>query len=83
MVIKCKMVLSYEAYTKTLEKQKQKDNNIEELKRSVAFLSDRFNSFLLCQPGNNDIVKYLIIVRREYFERYSNLKKECYIYPEN
>ena len=53
--IKCRMVLSYEAYTETLEKQKQKDNDIEELKRSVAFLSDKFNSFLIGQPGNNII----------------------------
>ncbi len=34
------------------EKQKQKDNDIEELKRSVAFLADRFNAFLTSQPGN-------------------------------
>ncbi len=37
---------------KHLEKQKQKDNDIEELKRSVAFLADKFNAFLLSQPGN-------------------------------
>jgi hypothetical protein len=48
----CKMILSYDAYTETLEKQKQKDNDIEELKRSVAFLADRFNAFLLSQPEN-------------------------------
>ncbi len=53
--IKCKMILSYDAYTETLEKQKQKDNDIEELKRSVAFLADRFNAFLLSQPGNKII----------------------------
>jgi hypothetical protein len=46
------MILSYDAYTETLEKQKQKDNDIEELKRSVAFLSHRFNAFLLSQSGN-------------------------------
>ena len=51
--INCKMILSYDSYSETLEKQKQKDNDIEELKRSVAFLSDRFNAFLLSQPGNN------------------------------
>ena len=50
--ISCKMVLSIDYYTETLEKQIQKDNDIEELKRSVAFLSDRFNAFLLSQPGN-------------------------------
>ena len=48
----CKMILSYDAYTETLEKQKEKDRDIEELKRSVAFLADRFNAFLLTQPGN-------------------------------
>ena len=48
----CKMILSYDAYTETLEKQKQKDNDIEELKRSVVFLSDKFNAFLISQPGN-------------------------------
>jgi hypothetical protein len=37
---------------KLQEKQKQKDNDIEELKRSVAFLADRFNAFLLSQPEN-------------------------------
>jgi hypothetical protein len=50
--IKCKMILSYDSYTETLEKQKEKDNDIEELKRSVAFLADRFNAFLLTQSGN-------------------------------
>ncbi|MGE5635026.1 MAG: hypothetical protein ACM3VV_07315, partial [Deltaproteobacteria bacterium] len=34
------------------EKQKQKDNDIEELKRSVAFLANKFNAFLLSQPEN-------------------------------
>jgi site-specific recombinase XerD len=34
------------------EKQKEKDREIEELKISVAFLADRFNAFLLSQPGN-------------------------------
>ncbi|HET9805881.1 MAG TPA: hypothetical protein VFP49_03120 [Nitrososphaeraceae archaeon] len=46
------MIHSYDSYTETLEKQKQKDNDIEELKRSVAFLADRFNAFLLNQPQN-------------------------------
>jgi hypothetical protein len=46
------MILSYDSYTETIEKQKQKDNDIEELKRSVVFLTDRFNAFLLGQPGN-------------------------------
>ena len=46
------MILSYDAYTETLEKQKQKDNDIDELKRSIAFLANRFNTFLLTQPGN-------------------------------
>jgi integrase len=50
--IKCKMVLAYDSYTETLEKQKEKDNDIEDLKKSVAFLADRFNAFLLSQPGN-------------------------------
>ena len=50
--ISCKMVLSYTSYKETIDKQKQKDNDIEELKRSVAFLADKFNAFLLSQPGN-------------------------------
>jgi hypothetical protein len=50
--IKCKMILCYDSYTETIEKQKEKDNDIEALKKSVAFLSDRFNAFLLSQPGN-------------------------------
>ena len=50
--IKCKMVLSYDSYSETLEKQKEKDRDIDELKRSVAFLSDKFNAFLLSQPDN-------------------------------
>ena len=50
--ISCKMVLSIDSYTETLEKQKEKDNDIEELKRSAVFLADRFNAFLLSQPGN-------------------------------
>ena len=48
---KCKMVLTFDSYKETLEKQKQKDNDIEELKRFVAILTDRFNAFLVCQPG--------------------------------
>ena len=51
--ISCKMILSYTSYKESLEKQQEKDRDIEELKRSVAFLSDRFNAFLLSQPGNN------------------------------
>jgi integrase len=50
--IKCKMILSYDSYTETLQKQKQKDNDIDELKRSVAFLANKFNAFLLSQPEN-------------------------------
>ena len=50
--IKCKMIFCYDSYTETIEKQKEKDNDIEALKKSVAFLSDRFNAFLLSQPGN-------------------------------
>ena len=49
---KCKMVLTFDSYKETLEREKEKDNDIDELKRSVAFLSDRFNAFLLSQPGN-------------------------------
>ena len=55
--ISCKMILSYTSYKETLEKQKQKDNDIEELKRSVSFLSDKFNAFLLSQPGNKIIYR--------------------------
>ena len=52
---KCKMVLTFDSYKETLEREKEKDNDIEELKRSVAFLADRFNAFLLSQPGNKII----------------------------
>jgi hypothetical protein len=51
--ISCKMILSYTSYKETLEKQQEKDRDIEELKRSVEFLADRFNAFLLSQPENN------------------------------
>ena len=51
--ISCKMILSYTSYKETLEKQEEKDRDIEEFKRSVAFLADRFNAFLLSQPENN------------------------------
>ena len=49
---KCKMVLTFDSYKETLEREKEKDNDIDELKRSVAFLSDKFNAFLLSQHGN-------------------------------
>ena len=49
------MVLTFDSYKETLEKQQEKDNDIEELKRSVAFLADRFNAFLLTQPENKII----------------------------
>ena len=52
---KCKMVLTFDSYKETLEREKEKDNDIDELKRSVAFLADRFNAFLLSQPGNKII----------------------------
>jgi hypothetical protein len=48
----CKMILSYDSYNETLEKQKEKDKDNNELKRSVAFLADKFNAFLASQPGN-------------------------------
>ena len=35
----CKMILSYDAYTETLEKQNEKERDIKELKRSIAFLA--------------------------------------------
>ena len=49
------MVLSYDSYNETVEKQTQKDNDIDELKRSVAFLANKFNAFLLSQPENKII----------------------------
>ena len=52
---KCKMVLTFDSYKETLEREKEKDDDIDELKRSVAFLSDKFNAFLLSQPGNQII----------------------------
>ena len=52
---KCKMVLTFDSYKETLEREKEKDNDIDELKRSVEFLSDKFNAFLLSQPGNKII----------------------------
>ena len=58
------MVLSYTAYNETLEKQKQKDSDIEELKRSLAFLADKFNNFLLSQPQNKLL----------YDQEYRNIK---------
>ena len=42
----CKMILSYDSYNETLEKQKEKDKDNNEMKRSVAFLADKFNAFL-------------------------------------
>ncbi len=51
----CKMILSYDSYSETLEKQKTKDNDIDELKKSVAFLADRFNAFLMSQPESKII----------------------------
>ncbi len=50
--VKCNMVLTYDSYNETVEKQKQKDNDIDDLKRSVAFLANKFNAFLLSQPEN-------------------------------
>ena len=49
---KCKMVLTFDSYKETLEREKEKDNDIDELKRSVAFLTNRFNAFLIGQPEN-------------------------------
>ena len=49
------MVLTFDSYKETLEREKEKDNDIEELKRSVAFLANKFNTFLLSQPENKII----------------------------
>lgn len=49
---KCKMVLTFDSYKETLEREKEKDNDIDELKRSVAFLTNRFNAFLIGQSEN-------------------------------
>ena len=46
------MVLTFDSYKETLEREKEKDNDIDELKRSVAFLTNRFNAFLIGQPEN-------------------------------
>jgi hypothetical protein len=67
------MILSYDAYTETLEKQKEKDNDIEQLKRSVAFLADKFNAFLVSQPGN----------RLVYYEEDQNNKNNNKTDPRN
>jgi len=50
------MILSYDSYSETLEKQKQKDNDIEELKRSVAFLTSQPENKILYDE-NSGIVK--------------------------
>ena len=36
-------------------KQNEKDEQIKNLEESVKFLSDRFNAFLISQPGNKII----------------------------
>jgi hypothetical protein len=46
------MVLTFDSYKETLEREKEKDNDIDELKRSVAFLTNRFNAFLIGQSEN-------------------------------
>jgi integrase len=38
--IKCKMVLSYDSYTETLEKQKQKEERLELIERQVSLLME-------------------------------------------
>jgi hypothetical protein len=38
--IKCKMILIYDEYAEVLEKQKQKDNEIEEMKKQIDIMKE-------------------------------------------
>jgi hypothetical protein len=51
--MKCKMVLSYDSYTETLEKQKEKDNDILEMKDQIQMIMTTLGQILGKQNNNN------------------------------
>ena len=46
--IKCKLVLSYDAYTQVLEKEKEKESEIELMKQQIAMLRESHKEILEC-----------------------------------
>jgi integrase len=51
--MKCKMVLSYDSYTETLEKQKENDNNILEMKDQIQMIMTTLGQILGKQNDND------------------------------
>ena len=55
---KCRLVLSYDAYSETLENQKEKEDDLNSLKRQMNALMSIFGS--LGQDGRQEVAKQLI-----------------------
>lgn len=55
---KCRMVLTYDAYSETLENQKEKEDDLNSLKQQMNALMSIFGS--LGQDGKQEVAKQLI-----------------------
>jgi hypothetical protein len=53
---KCRMVLTYDSYTQTLEEQKQKEGDIAELKAAVQLLTDKINADMIANEPSSRVV---------------------------
>jgi len=53
----CKMVLSYSAYNETLEKQKEKDNQITNLQNQVQMIMDRLDKLVTVNDAEKQTTK--------------------------
>jgi hypothetical protein len=52
--MKCRMILSYDAYQETLEKQKEKDNDILEMKNQIQMIMSTLGQILVGNQNNNN-----------------------------
>ncbi|MGD1836408.1 MAG: tyrosine-type recombinase/integrase [Nitrososphaeraceae archaeon] len=52
--ISCKMVISYDSYSETLEKQKKKENDIQEMKNQIQIIMSTLNQLSINQKDIKD-----------------------------
>jgi len=54
--MKCKMVLSYDSYTETLEKQKEKESEIQNMKQQITMLIESQKEIIECLKYPNKLL---------------------------
>jgi hypothetical protein len=55
---KCKMILSYDSYTETIEKQMKKESEIQIMKQQIQMLTDSQKEILECLKFSGKINTY-------------------------